>query len=302
MSALSQLYAKYFQKRDPDTHDSAQNADHPDSKLGNPKHLVKIYGERNSGTNFIQRPVRQNFLCQWVPGTLADAYPGYRESFEDELKSSVSDEAKRNWLRQAKMDNYFSTNLWNTLGWKHSCPPIEVILSRPDRSDILFVTITKHPYAWALSFFRRPYENPGISVPERIGDFLSEPWPSVRRDNTAACLESPIELWNLKTASYSQLAKVAHVLRCRYEDVLAEPDSFLEAESKHLRKKKDQYEVLVDAAKQQDKGTKDFHNYRDYYLNERWREVLTSDDIKVINRFLDPSVVKEAGYDILAPE
>ncbi len=269
--------------------------------LDNPKEYVKIYGERNTGTNFVQQMIRQNFRCQPIPGTLADACPGYRESIEEELKPRVSDEAKKIMIRQTKMDAYFRGNLWNTLGWKHAVPPIEVILARPDRDNIQFVTVTKNPYAWALSLFRRPYENISIKGPDKFSDFISEPWVTVERDNAPAILASPIELWNIKESGYERLAKEVDVLRCRYEDVLIDPSHFLTSLSNHLEKTNDEFEIVTDAAKERDKGKKDLNYYQDYYLNQRWRDNLNAGDIRLINRFLDRSVVEEAGYEMLTP-
>ena len=44
---------------------------------------------------------------------------------------------------------------------------------------------------------------------------------------------------------------------------------------------------------------KDFGFYRDYYLNERWRDELTDAAIALINQRLDHDMASRFGYDTL---
>ncbi|WP_300463366.1 inositol monophosphatase family protein [Desulfobacula sp.] len=258
--------------------------------------LVKIYGERNSGTQFVTRLIRNNFLCEILPGTLADAEPGYRDRIEAKLKSTISDNCKRKLASSIKIDEYFCGNLWKTLGWKHCVPPLEVIGARPDNAQILFVTLTKNPYAWALSMFNRPYDNLCLQKNIDLASFVSEPWLTTERDNCPSILESPIELWNLKTDGYIQLAKSYSVICARYEDVIDDPKKFLSNVSRYIEKKSDEFYILNESAKKSDVGKKDFNYYRDYYLKQRWREQLSDEDIKIINHFLNPSILSQVGY------
>lgn len=260
---------------------------------------VKIYGERNTGTQFAQRMIQQNFQCKVIPGTLADCAPGYRDAIEQEITSCITDKAKQLIARQARIDEYFRGNLWNTLGWKHAVPPIDVINTRPDRHKVLFVTVTKNPYAWALSLFRRPYENLCIRHPEHFADFLREPWLTVGRENAPTFLKSPVELWNLKVEGYRRLTRSVTVLHLRYEDIIANPEGFLGQVARYLERRGAEFSIHTDAVKKQDSG-KDIDYYRNYYLNERWRDSLGNEHIDLINRVLDSSLVEAAGYKMLA--
>lgn len=261
---------------------------------------VKIYGERNSGTHFITRLIQRNFICETIPGTLADAEKsGYRDKFEEAFDLLISDECKRKLASSIKIDEYFNANQWNTLGWKHSVPPLDIIASHPEHEDILFITLTKNPYAWGLSMFRRPYGNFCLHNPDDLETFLTEPWITANRDNCPSILNSPIELWNLKTDGYNHLEKRHTTLRIRYEDVIDNPESFLSIVSQYLEKKPKKFTLLNKAAKEDDVGKKDFDYYRDYYLNQLWIEQLTSEHIKTINQFLNRCIVEEAGYKLI---
>jgi hypothetical protein len=261
---------------------------------------VKIYGERNTGTNFLTRLIRRNFFCEVVPGTLAEAKPGYRDAIEEELAKNIADECKRMFARQSKLDSFFQGNLWDTLGWKHAVPPISAVQTHPERENILFITVTKNPYAWLLSLFKRPYDDVSLHQPDSLLDFINQPWFTGRRENTPALLDSPVELWNLKIAGYDQLKRVATVKSIRYEDVLADPFQLLQQVENHFERRSKKYELPVDAVKKQDTGKKDFEYYRDYYLNERWQDKLGSAEISAINRFLAPALVENAGYTMLS--
>ena len=81
-----------------------------------------------------------------------------------------------------------------------------------------------------------------------------------------------------------------------YEGVLEDPTEFLHELSLLI-----EY-PLKDIIKLQNKGSKssDKHNtynqYRDYYLNELWRNKLTNEDIAYINKALDTELVLKLGY------
>jgi len=260
---------------------------------------LKIYGERNSGTNFLTRLIRNNFRCELIPGTLAEARPGYREIIEQELEARISDAGKRLLARQIRLDNFFRGNLWGTLGWKHCVPPTELICSHPDRDRILFVTINKNPYAWLLSLFRRPYENTALDRIKDLSSFINEPWLTGNRENSPAYLESPVELWNLKTEGYQRLANVAVTVNVRYEDLLDSPMKILQIFENHLERRSNKFELTEESTKSDDVGHKDFDYYRDYYLNEHWRKDLENEHIMAINRFLEPVLVENSGYKII---
>lgn len=260
---------------------------------------IKIYGERNTGTNFVQRLITRNFDCEVVPGTLVEARPGYRDQFEQRLEADMPDPAMRLVARQGLMDQLFAANRWGTLGWKHAVPPVEDIAASPDRERTLFICVVKNPYAWALSFFRRPYEAFSLTEPSRLLDFVRQPWVTTARDNTPLILDSPIELWNHKVDGYQRLTRTATTLIVRYEDLLDEPAQVLDQVAQFLNRSRDSYEVPQQAVKKLDEGKKDYAFYRDFYLNQRWRAELTAADIDAINVFLSEQVVTATRYELL---
>ena len=47
---------------------------------------------------------------------------------------------------------------------------------------------------------------------------------------------------------------------------------------------------------------KDISYYRDYYLNEKWRRLLSRNALTTINSFLDRELMNHFGYAVLSPD
>ncbi|MBI2311685.1 MAG: hypothetical protein HYU77_04185 [Betaproteobacteria bacterium] len=242
---------------------------------------VKIYGERNTGTNYLQRLVALNFDAALLPG-----------------------EAPADWLRQfgngeRSRDRYFELTFAQNLGWKHGMAPDPDALAYLDccaAPGIVFLTLTKNPYSWLLSLFNRPYHaktrRPGFE------EFLALPWETVRRENAPEPFANPVALWNRKNAAYLELKRRWPTLNLRYEDLLREPFAVLEriAALPGMRKKRPQ---PVNVERSTKEHGKTFEYYRDYYLQERWRGKLTDASVALINARLDRELMRDFGYEML---
>ena len=240
--------------------------------------LIKIYGERNTGTNYVSELIALNLAVRQVPGIIPDGVRRIHQMLPG-----------REWVR----DLYFACTGWHNLGWKHG-------LAReglPRRRGLALVTITKNPYAWLLSLHRRPYHptHPGALDFET---FLATPWRTVGRDNMRrVTLESPIELWNAKNRSYLALAP-GITLNATYERTIRDPQAFIDNVVDKFGARRLTASFRNHEVSTKDR-TKDFGFYRDYYLNERWKDELTDTAIAAINRGLDRDLVSRFGYQVL---
>ena len=246
--------------------------------------LIKIYGERNTNTNYLNKIIGLNLDVKLLP-SLA---PLLVRRIQRRLPGNE-------WLVDFYMVNRFSNNL----GWKHMC------VSNVDRiqnsslhqnNDISYVTITKNPYSWLLSLHRRPYHQYYRNKPDFL-TFLKTPWKTVARDYTAPVIADPIELWNVKNASYANL-DVFNAVHITSEQIFKDPKAVISAISKQFSldcKKVD----FVDYERST-KGVKSTGNdYRDYYLNEKWKDELPQEAIDIINAKLDPAIMERFGYQFL---
>ena len=107
------------------------------------KKLIKLYGERNTNTNYISKLIQLNLDAEEVPGIVPSHVMGFRIRPGMELIRDI----------------YFSLTYKKNLGWKHTRvkPASELRKYAILKSDISFLTITKNPYSWLLSLYRNPY-------------------------------------------------------------------------------------------------------------------------------------------------
>jgi hypothetical protein len=152
---------------------------------------IKVYGERNTNTNYIDKLIALNLNVIQIPG-IAPA------SIRKLQRALPGNELVR--------DMYFYLAYRHNLGWKHTCVKTQARLNQYKLvdSDLLFLTLTKNPYSWLLSLYRSPYHQKYTHKP-CFEAFLQRKWITTGRDNTQGDVASPMALWNIKNQSYLQL-------------------------------------------------------------------------------------------------
>lgn len=245
--------------------------------------LIKIYGERNTSTNYLSRIIQLNLDIVQLSGVV----PPYISRLQ---KLFLGNELIR--------DIYYYFSHSSNLGWKHSYISDKKTYPFKFKSlDVCYITITKNPYSWLLSLYRNPYHQYYL---EKLSfkDFLQTPWKTVKRENLPSVLDSPIELWNLKNSSYLQLNKFKS-LNLISENLIQYPEETVELMSNHFAINK-----TSKTFKNYEQSTKDMLKnslyYQDFYRNERWKDELTKDSVTIINKSLDIELMAYFGYEIIA--
>ena len=253
------------------------------------KKLLKIYGERNTGTNYLSRLIDLNLEVRQLPGVI----PGWLSRVQRLLHG-----------QELARDYYFSLTYSRNLGWKHSqvLSADEMRNLRICANDLFFVTLTKNPYSWLLSMYRRPYHRYFSRKPD-FETFLTTPWAKVKRENVAGDIPGPVELWNIKNASYIQLQRKLPVLNLTFEKLLENPEQVLHQIGRqfHVEWKVDSFINYEQSAKRfhVEDESKSTQFYRDYYLNEKWKSEMSPLLISIINARLDDDVMNHFGYERL---
>ncbi|MCC6456099.1 MAG: hypothetical protein IT328_14185 [Caldilineaceae bacterium] len=240
---------------------------------------IKIYGERNSGTRYLTKLIELNLDAELLPGSvprtirlLGGHYEGIR-------------------------DLYFWATYRQNLGWKHAMAPTPAQVKALHMDGVLFITLTKNPYAWLLSMYRRPYHQ--RQSEDSFAAFLQSKWPTVARENYAQAFPNPLVMWNEKNRSYLSLNQGACVRNLRYEDLLRNPEAIVAGiASEYSIPKKQPNFVNVTQSTKPEPG-KQFEDYQTYYLEERWRSKLDPDLLALINPQLDREVVTRFGYELV---
>ena len=253
--------------------------------------FIKIYGERNTGTTYLTGLIRRNIVCKVVKS---------RPPF---------------WLRKIHKlipnnneilrDLYFSIRK-NNLGWKHAF--VNEKLFEPiqrNQNDFLILTLTKNPYSWLLSMYRRPYHSSNNlkihGTEQTFEDFLSHEWTCLKRENSPKILlQNPIELWNLKNDAYLKLSNKTNykAINIKYENVLIDHKKVLKelAKTANLKFVKSEIENVFKSAIG---DASNFSDYNKFYLNDEWIEQISDYQFEMINRHLNISMMKKYEYKLI---
>jgi hypothetical protein len=244
---------------------------------------IKIYGGRRSGTRYLTRLIKRNLRVSLVRSI---APPKEVRVLAQRLNIS----------KEAACDLYFELTFAENLGWKHALArPAECLQAYEICADgLLFITLTKNPYSWLLSLYRKPYHRKGKKGID-FEAFLTEPWQTVGRENGPHAFSSPIEMWNQKNRAYRQLRPALDSLNLTYEGLLADPQGTLQTIRQKVGAawKNDRFGNIDNLPGQQ---SHTYAYYKDYYLSEKWRSLLSQRSVAIINEQLDEGLLAYFNY------
>ena len=255
---------------------------------------VKLYGERNSGTNVLHYAINLNFACEVLTGNAHIS----EERIEHSLDQLGLAGLERAQFREHVLDDAIFRDLDSNLGWKHGVPPYSVIRAYPRLAGTLFLVITKDPYNWLLSFHQRPYHKL-YSQELDFSGFIRHYWITVRRENLPlALLENPVQLYSLKLEGYQQLSKLAsHFLHIRYSDFLNDFEGTMNALARFLPHKQATWTLPLDSLKRE---ALDFYDYQRKYADPDRLKAISAEDRAYINAYLDSALLSRWGYELLS--
>lgn len=181
---------------------------------------VKVFGERNTGTNFAEQLVALNH-----PG-LGVLRHGTNDGLEQQAAAFGS--AMAPLVLERLIDARRAAEFPRNFGWKHAATTPAMLESAPIYPETVFLFITRNPFQFLASLWRRPYN---VLMPGgRPGDrstFLRRPILANQRDGLAeGLIANPVRLWSLKTGAHMQTAAALgdRALLVRYEDLVEAPD------------------------------------------------------------------------------
>ncbi|WP_018343667.1 sulfotransferase domain-containing protein [Cytophaga aurantiaca] len=244
---------------------------------------IKLFGERNTGTNYVAKLITINAAdkIEW-------------------MRSGVPRRKLFKFSEFTKDLFFFFTARYN-LGWKHAEVKMKHVLNHRHLADIHFITISKNPYSFLLSLYKRPYHYKyKKEKPDTFIDFLKMQWQAQGRDMSGKDFyTNPIHLWNEKNRSYLKLKKELpdQTLTLTYEAVLEDYES--ELKKVFIFLKMNQQKSFENFFQSTKSDAKSHSFYQDYYLNENWRTELSDTEIAYINQHLDKDVVEAFNYTLL---
>lgn len=235
---------------------------------------IKIFGERNTGTNALTKILKDNSHSFIHPGTMAELDVQTLE-LTNNLKKIGASVAEIETL----IDGTFEGRLIEEM-WKHSAtyPNADNI-----PSDTHFVFMVRHPISWFFSFYKNPYHCL-IEQPKSQLGFYDCDWKTVGRDNLPQKFYKPVELYAEKLKSYRSFIDLLDEDKTRYtilnfEDMILDQKSCFDKLSNYLTIPALRFKELRKSTKN---SKKDLNFYRQYYREEKWRDEI---DATLLNSF-----------------
>lgn len=241
---------------------------------------VKIYGERNTGTNYLSQLFELNTDVTLLRGTEIGRVRARTES-------------------PIVHRTYYFATFPLYLGWKHRVAPSPSTVHRLGHGSTRFVCLVKNPYAWVLSMYRRPYESDPHDGDLR--SFIERSWAPLPWENRSSNYRNTIELWNAKVSSYFGLIEGCKGEIVRYEDLLIDAEGTFTAVLDRLGipRGAGAFENVTRGSKRSD-SDKTSEYYREYYLNHKWAEEFDDATLARITELLDGSLVDRLGYPLIS--
>lgn len=248
---------------------------------------IKIYGERNTGTNFLEDLVRANLESEIIPSNLP-------------LSVKRVNRAARKLpfqnLDERIMDIFHMYAFKNRLGWKHKMLEPEGPTAGLNEK-ILFLLTIRDPYAWLSSMFKRPHNLCVQTENMTFAEFLRRPCVTHRRELVSFKEYScPAEIWNLKAKAMMAFSENSKNMLFRHEDLVLKPEEEISRFSEMLDIPDNKsIEVREDSTKRDGRKRADIAKV---ILDREWLRKYSADDITYVNQWLDPDVVKFYGYEV----
>lgn len=197
---------------------------------------VKIFGERNTGTNFLNQLLRKNTDLKLLnhgsnntarkrKDTLLRNINKYMgEKSENGVRISKATNILDRLIDQQRKDEYTLN-----YGWKHSAIEYEKLKTNDLYNETIFICLIRNPWRFVSSLHRRPY-NLYPKVKCDLVEFIKMPFLANERDGIKDIyLSNPVDLWNQKVESYFEVAKKSdRIMICYYEDIMINMPEFME--------------------------------------------------------------------------
>jgi hypothetical protein len=247
------------------------------------KCYVKVYGERNVGTNYLEKLLAENFIVQPLRGN------------HGKISTYMAALGRQSPEAEFYYDLEMRRILASDFGWKHSVPPVEQIERAEHAPYTLFLVLTKHPIYWLRSLHRRPYRQVAKNV--SFDDFTRAPFPISQADGISAPGPlSPVEILRFKTEGYIRLAALPVASICvPYESLLSEFQSQMDRIAPHLIQSQNGYSNI-------ERGVKDNREsltfYKSKYDLSKATDDVSAETLAYVKENLGEKCLSYLGYTL----
>jgi len=254
---------------------------------------VKVFGERNTGTNFLNKLLSLNTNLQVLGhGNNSISHSklkeidqsfarlGHTEKLSPQIRQFVLERFIDEQRRLEYPDNY---------GWKHARVLIGDLEKSPHKDSTLFIFLIRNPWRFVSALHRRPY-NLFPTPSSNLSAFVDSQFLTNERDCMPSLLiNNPVELWNEKVKSYLGCSNtLENSLVCYYENLVTSVDEFMDA-IRPVCNVSSNIRTPINSTKKDDKT---FNDYK--------QEVLSYDPVSDLGEEVYLNILKKIDSNVLA--
>jgi hypothetical protein len=246
---------------------------------------LKIYGERNTGSNYLHSVCAQNFLAVQLQGDVQQIWG---------LGARIAEQTGKHFkTRQALHDLEIRRILHSDFGWKHAAPNLDVIDASEIAKYTRFIVLTKHPYSWLKSLHRSPYSF--TAHPTSFSNFIRGAFPVNESDGLVGVEDcTPPALLRHKILAYRRLLQSTHdVIHMKYEELIEDFEAAMLKLQPRMFRKAGAFLNFDKDVKGQKRQLADFQ--RQYSLHSV-KEGLSTEDIDFIRGEIGEELFAFLGY------
>jgi hypothetical protein len=252
---------------------------------GNMAAEVKIFGERNSGTNLLEALLRENTSCHLLPGSVLG-----RPDIHGRIAGLLSPVSS---LREIHAD-YVLGDPRPRFAWKHAATNFD---KPEDLDNVTILFLVKNPLSWLVSMTRRPHQFFG-DLPKSPAGLANVQIRTRKRELLGRAIMTPLNIWQSKVRSYISLESLLKLRNGRAVFV-----SFEELVSDQLGTLSRLEEFVGGSSKSPApilKSTKQSHfnadDYKKYYLEEKWKSSFLPSEIPLLLARVDQDILFRFNY------
>ncbi len=251
-----------------------------------PKRRVKVFGERNTGTRAV---IHMLLAHKEVTKGFANAKMPEIQRLENHINEKLEGYSKS--LFMDALEDIRCSKLPAHSAWKHAAPIVDESYASKNASVLFLV---RDPYSWIVALYRNPYHS-RAPLPETLAAFIEQPWLTVKRENIAPILMSPIELWNLKLRAYRDFAAAAPVPSAvlHFEAFVLDPVGELSGALQEFKIPTKGLAEIEEPTKKLGSGRR---ARQKYYRTKAWEKEISSEAARLINDCVDWDIAAYFGY------
>lgn len=260
---------------------------------------VKVFGERNTGTHFLNAFLRCNTDLEVLEHG-ANSRPTERATAILRCHRLARNSEETRYILERMIDAERIAEYSLTFGWKHAAVNLKRLQLSPLFEDTQFIFLVRNPWRFLCSLHRNPYH----LIPRPQSDFLSflmSPFVATERDGFEDCfVASPVDFWNRKVGSYLEVVdQQCSCLLVRYEDLVLQPAKIL-AKLSAVCNISAELTIPERVSPSWKQGQHSYAEYQEEVITYDPREQLGETVFRVINERLNPELIERTGYASMA--